>query len=366
MPAPTATITKVRSSRPTPRHRSPRAARLTLLSRTTGAPSASAIGVRKSKGSGWSMLVANRTVPPSLPTTPGTETVTANSLGGEVLAARSALRASSPACATMAGPPGRPVGSRSSARGRPRTSATATRRLLPPMSSARTVPASGDTSNRAADRPGEPVRRPVSCTKPSRSRCWTALKTVGRERSQAAATSGRVTASLCVSRKSRTRCLLDGRGSNSIPFLPLDAPDSALDSRSIRKADCLINARFPSKWSALMTETPARPGHPLFTPSRRGLLALGGAAGVAGLLSACGIGGGDTEGSAGSGSGNIRALFMKQAGYSEENINEMISSFQAANKGRQGHGRLRLLRGAARQDRRRGTCRNVRRRADAT
>ena len=82
-----------------------------------------------------------------------------------------------------------------------------------------------------------------------------------------------------------------------------------------------------------MTETPARPGHPLITPSRRGLLALGGAAGVAGLLSACGIGGGDTEGSAGSGSGTIRALFMKQAGYSEENINEMISSFQAANKG---------------------------------
>ncbi len=82
-----------------------------------------------------------------------------------------------------------------------------------------------------------------------------------------------------------------------------------------------------------MTETPARPGHPLITPSRRGLLALGGAAGVAGLLSACGIGGGDSEGSAGSGSGSIRALFMKQAGYSEENINEMISSFQAANEG---------------------------------
>jgi multiple sugar transport system substrate-binding protein len=77
----------------------------------------------------------------------------------------------------------------------------------------------------------------------------------------------------------------------------------------------------------------ARPTNPLATPSRRGFLALGGAAGLAGLLSACGVGGGGTEGSAGSGSGNIRALFMKQAGYSEENINEMISSFQAANKG---------------------------------
>lgn len=78
---------------------------------------------------------------------------------------------------------------------------------------------------------------------------------------------------------------------------------------------------------------PARPTSPLMTPSRRGFLALGGAAGVAGLLTACGIGGGDSGGGAGSGSGKIRALFMKQAGYSEENINEMISSFQAANKG---------------------------------
>ncbi len=78
-----------------------------------------------------------------------------------------------------------------------------------------------------------------------------------------------------------------------------------------------------------MTETPARPARLMLTPSRRGFLALGGAAGVAALLSACGGGG---EGSAGKDSGTIRALFMKQAGYSEENINAMISSFQAANK----------------------------------
>ena len=76
----------------------------------------------------------------------------------------------------------------------------------------------------------------------------------------------------------------------------------------------------------------ARPEHPVLVPSRRGFLAIAGTAGVAGLLSACGLGGGGGEGGAGSGSGNIRALFMKQAGYSEENINEMISSFQAANK----------------------------------
>src|SRR5687767_12007466 len=79
--------------------------------------------------------------------------------------------------------------------------------------------------------------------------------------------------------------------------------------------------------------SPARPDNTLFTPSRRGFLALGGAAGALGLLSACGISGGSSEGGAGSGSGEIRALFMKQAGYSEENINEMISAFQAANSG---------------------------------
>ncbi|HLN77686.1 MAG TPA: extracellular solute-binding protein [Nocardioidaceae bacterium] len=66
-------------------------------------------------------------------------------------------------------------------------------------------------------------------------------------------------------------------------------------------------------------------------PSRRAFLAAGGAAGLAAFLSACGVGGGGSEGSGGSGKGNIRALFMKQAGYSEENINAMMSSFQKAN-----------------------------------
>ena len=81
-----------------------------------------------------------------------------------------------------------------------------------------------------------------------------------------------------------------------------------------------------------MTETPARPGHPLITLSRRGLLALGGAAGVAGLLSPAASAEGTPRARPAVGSGTIRALFMKQAGYSEENINEMISSFQAANE----------------------------------
>ena len=65
-------------------------------------------------------------------------------------------------------------------------------------------------------------------------------------------------------------------------------------------------------------------------PSRRGFLIGGGAVGLAGVLAACGLGGGGEQGAAGSGKGNIRALFMKQAGYSEENINEMVSAFQKA------------------------------------
>ena len=65
-------------------------------------------------------------------------------------------------------------------------------------------------------------------------------------------------------------------------------------------------------------------------PSRRGFLIGGGAVGLAGLLAACGLGGGGEQGAAGSGKGDIRALFMKQAGYWEENINEMVSAFQKA------------------------------------
>ena len=66
-------------------------------------------------------------------------------------------------------------------------------------------------------------------------------------------------------------------------------------------------------------------------PSRRAFLAAGGALGLGAFLTACGVGGGSDQGSAGSGKGNIRALFMQQAGYSEDNIREMTSAFQKAN-----------------------------------
>ena len=66
-------------------------------------------------------------------------------------------------------------------------------------------------------------------------------------------------------------------------------------------------------------------------PTRRGLLAAGGATGMAALLAACGLGGAPSEGGQGSGKGSIRALFMKQAGYSEENIRAMTAGFQKAN-----------------------------------
>ena len=62
--------------------------------------------------------------------------------------------------------------------------------------------------------------------------------------------------------------------------------------------------------------------------SRRGLLRAGGALGLGAVLVACGGGG---SGSTGSGKGSIRALFMKQAGYSEDNIHEMVASFEKAN-----------------------------------
>jgi multiple sugar transport system substrate-binding protein len=65
--------------------------------------------------------------------------------------------------------------------------------------------------------------------------------------------------------------------------------------------------------------------------SRRGFLAAGGAAGLAALVAGCGLGGAAPEGGAGSGKGKIRALFMKQAGYSEENIRAMTAGFQKAN-----------------------------------
>ncbi len=65
--------------------------------------------------------------------------------------------------------------------------------------------------------------------------------------------------------------------------------------------------------------------------SRRGFLAAGGATGLGVLLSSCGLGGAPSKGGQGSGKGSIRALFMKQAGYSEENIRAMTAGFQKAN-----------------------------------
>lgn len=65
--------------------------------------------------------------------------------------------------------------------------------------------------------------------------------------------------------------------------------------------------------------------------SRRGFLGFSAAAGASVMLaSACG--GGSSSGSGG-GSGPIRALFMKQAGYSESDIHKMTADFQKANPG---------------------------------
>lgn len=64
-------------------------------------------------------------------------------------------------------------------------------------------------------------------------------------------------------------------------------------------------------------------------PTRRTVLATGGALGIGALLAACGVKSGD--GGSSSGNQEIRALFMKQAGYSEEDINKMLTDFQAAN-----------------------------------
>jgi len=68
------------------------------------------------------------------------------------------------------------------------------------------------------------------------------------------------------------------------------------------------------------------------TPTRRAVLATGGGLGMAMFLAACGVGGGGSAGGgAGSGKGSIRVLVMKQAGYSEDDIRKMTSSFQGAN-----------------------------------
>ena len=66
--------------------------------------------------------------------------------------------------------------------------------------------------------------------------------------------------------------------------------------------------------------------------TRRLVLTVGGGLGLAAFLAGCGVGGGDgASGGAGSGKGPIRALVMKQAGYSEEDIRKMTGTFQAAN-----------------------------------
>jgi multiple sugar transport system substrate-binding protein len=63
--------------------------------------------------------------------------------------------------------------------------------------------------------------------------------------------------------------------------------------------------------------------------SRRDLLRLGAAAGAGLALGACDVGG-KSSGTQGSGSGTITALFMQQAGYSEQDIRAMTADFTAA------------------------------------
>ncbi len=65
--------------------------------------------------------------------------------------------------------------------------------------------------------------------------------------------------------------------------------------------------------------------------SRRDLLRLGAAAGAGLMISGCDVGGGSSSGTKGSGEGKITALFMKQAGYSEDDVRKMTTDFTAAN-----------------------------------
>jgi multiple sugar transport system substrate-binding protein len=66
--------------------------------------------------------------------------------------------------------------------------------------------------------------------------------------------------------------------------------------------------------------------------SRRDLLRLSAVAGAGLLVGACDVGGTSSDsGAAGSGEGKITALFMQQAGYSEDDIRKMTADFQAAN-----------------------------------
>src|SRR5262245_6608383 len=66
--------------------------------------------------------------------------------------------------------------------------------------------------------------------------------------------------------------------------------------------------------------------------SRRSLLRLSAVAGAGLVLGACDVGGrgGQSSGGQGSGEGKITALFMKQAGYSEDDIRSMTDDFHKA------------------------------------
>jgi multiple sugar transport system substrate-binding protein len=68
------------------------------------------------------------------------------------------------------------------------------------------------------------------------------------------------------------------------------------------------------------------------TRRRRAIAGLGLAAVSALVLSACSVTGASTaSGGEGDGTGTINALFMKQAGYSESDVNAMIKGFEAKN-----------------------------------
>ncbi|GAA0574185.1 extracellular solute-binding protein [Kribbella sandramycini] len=64
---------------------------------------------------------------------------------------------------------------------------------------------------------------------------------------------------------------------------------------------------------------------------RRTVLKTAGGAGLAALLAACSGGKGASSGDQGSGKGEIRALFMKQAAYTEADVTKMTAAFTAAN-----------------------------------
>jgi multiple sugar transport system substrate-binding protein len=63
---------------------------------------------------------------------------------------------------------------------------------------------------------------------------------------------------------------------------------------------------------------------------RRDFLGAAGALGLSAFLAGCGVGGGAATGADGTGKGTVRALFMKQAGYTEDDISKMTASFHAA------------------------------------